>query len=158
MRALRWLLRLSVVVLSKTVLAKQLACDNNIPKPTYFGTEVTSLIAQEVNDYNSWSPFAVTLGIAFDKKPISFCNVTITYTHPGLHDNVHVYVYLPLEGWNGNFLGQGGGGFSAGNPGRQTVHSMERSAEVLQTTWLQALREGMRSPAQMQVILFWAIR
>jgi hypothetical protein len=99
--------------------AKQLACDNNIPVPEYFGTKVTNLEAKGIHDWQAWTPFIERAGISFDRTPISFCNVTLTYTHPGQGDTVHVYIWLPLEAWNGNFLGQGGGGWAAGNPGTE---------------------------------------
>lgn len=43
----------------------------------------------------------------------SFCNVTITYTHPGENDIIHVGIGLP-DTWNGRFQGIGGGGWLAG--------------------------------------------
>ncbi|KAH8810592.1 Tannase/feruloyl esterase [Xylogone sp. PMI_703] len=44
---------------------------------------------------------------------ISYCNVTVTYTHPGYGDDIHVTVYLPMDNWNGRFQGVGGGGWAA---------------------------------------------
>lgn len=55
--------------------------------------------------------------LQYERNAIDFCNVTLTYTHPGLGDSVNVYVWLPLENWNGNFFGQGGGGWAAGAEG-----------------------------------------
>ncbi|KAF2723396.1 tannase and feruloyl esterase [Polychaeton citri CBS 116435] len=50
------------------------------------------------------------------RKPVSYCNITVTYTHPGWNDTIHTDIVLPLDvkDWNGRFLGQGGGGFKAG--------------------------------------------
>lgn len=46
---------------------------------------------------------------------LNFCNVTVTYTHPGWNDSVNVNTFLPFE-WNGRFLANGGGGFVTGSP------------------------------------------
>ncbi len=43
------------------------------------------------------------------------CRVTAVVTHPPAGDQVKVFVALPVTGWNGRFLGVGGGGFSGGN-------------------------------------------
>lgn len=63
---------------------------------------------------------------------LSFCNVTVTYTHPGANDRINVNIWLPLAvsadvysdgtaslqheatspAWNGILLSHGGGGFS----------------------------------------------
>ncbi|KAJ5232048.1 hypothetical protein N7468_005004 [Penicillium chermesinum] len=43
---------------------------------------------------------------------ISFCNVTVTYTHPGWNDTIHISVNLPQNNWNGRFQGVGGGGWA----------------------------------------------
>lgn len=42
--------------------------------------------------------------------------VTAIVTHPPASDRVTVWVALPLKNWNGRFQGNGGGGFSGGNP------------------------------------------
>ncbi|KAK8086647.1 tannase and feruloyl esterase [Apiospora phragmitis] len=66
--------------------------------------------------------------------PQTFCNVTVTHTHPGQHDRIHTYIWLPLplshgdgdgdgDGdvaavggvpWNGVMMSVGGGGFQTG--------------------------------------------
>ncbi|KUJ11524.1 tannase and feruloyl esterase [Mollisia scopiformis] len=44
----------------------------------------------------------------------SYCNVTVTYTHPGWNDTIHITIYLPPNStWNGRFQGVGGGGWAA---------------------------------------------
>jgi len=45
-----------------------------------------------------------------------FCRVTAVLTHPPANDKIHVWIGLPMTGWNGRFQGVGGGGFSGGNP------------------------------------------
>ncbi|KAB8298628.1 hypothetical protein EYC80_000807 [Monilinia laxa] len=47
---------------------------------------------------------------------LDFCNVTLTYTHPGQNDTLNVKILLPpSSSWNGRFLGTGGGGFATGS-------------------------------------------
>ena len=104
----------SVLALSATVVSKQLPCTaDDIPTPKYFGTEVTRLTAIEVHEFTDYPIFDFSL-LTFERKPLDFCNVTVTYTHPGLGDHVNVYIWLPLDDWNGNFFAQGGGGFASG--------------------------------------------
>lgn len=42
-----------------------------------------------------------------------FCNITLTYTHPGQNDIIKVWLGLPYT-WNGRFLGIGGGAYVTG--------------------------------------------
>ncbi|KAJ9133119.1 Carboxylic ester hydrolase [Coniochaeta hoffmannii] len=45
---------------------------------------------------------------------INYCNVLVTYTHPGWNDTIHTQVLLPAtKNWNGRFQGVGGGGWAA---------------------------------------------
>jgi pimeloyl-ACP methyl ester carboxylesterase len=44
------------------------------------------------------------------------CRVTATVTHPPARDRIQVFIALPVKGWNGRFMGTGGGGFSGGSP------------------------------------------
>src|SRR5262245_27823676 len=42
--------------------------------------------------------------------------VTAIVTHPPASDRVRVWIALPVKNWNGRFRGNGGGGFTTGNP------------------------------------------
>lgn len=46
------------------------------------------------------------------------CRVTLTVTDPVDDGVVTVWVYLPVDGWNGRFQAVGGGGFLGGDPER----------------------------------------
>lgn len=90
---------------------------DKFPDPKVFGTRLLDLKVTEVHRFAPW-PYGLGSLIA-EERPIDFCNVTLTYTHPGWNDAVNVYVWLPLEekDWNGRFLGTGGGGWAAGFEG-----------------------------------------
>ena len=47
----------------------------------------------------------------------ALCRVTAVVTHPPADDKVKVWIALPLKGWNGRFMGIGGGGMSGGSEG-----------------------------------------
>lgn len=100
-----------------TATAKGITCNANaIPKPEHFGISVTNIEAKEVKDWNRYHLFGL-LSATAPTESIEFCNVTVTYTHPGLGDKINVYVWLPLDGWNGRLVAQGGGGMAAGAEG-----------------------------------------
>jgi hypothetical protein len=85
--------------------------------PEIPGTKITNLQVATTRNYAPWpyAPGALTA----PERPIDFCNVTLTYTHPGWNDEVNVYVWLPLNEseWNDRFLSTGGGGWAAGFEG-----------------------------------------
>jgi hypothetical protein len=90
---------------------------DSLPTPNIRGARITNVHATEVHAYSPW-PFSLG-SLVTEERPIDFCNVTVTYTHPGWNDAVHVYVWLPLSEheWNGRFYGAGGGGWAAGFEG-----------------------------------------
>lgn len=50
-----------------------------------------------------------------DVSNANFCNVTVTYTHPGLNDTINAEIWLPdTATWNGRLQSIGGGGWAAG--------------------------------------------
>ncbi|KAJ3542976.1 hypothetical protein NM208_g3809 [Fusarium decemcellulare] len=86
-----------------------------IPTPSLFGAEILSINTTLVTDYS----YDITQGRyashhAFNVSDLSFCNVSLYYTHPGYDDHVNVQVWLPLDTWNGRFQGTGGGGLVVG--------------------------------------------
>lgn len=85
------------------------------PTPALFGAQFLSLEVVQVTNYSAAVPQASRFGApAVDLVNANFCNVTVSYTHPGQNDIIHVETWLPTETWNGKFNAVGGGGFNAG--------------------------------------------
>lgn len=86
----------------------------SLAPPIVPGAEVVKLSAAEVHGFQSpafppWQPTEI--------NDLSFCNVTVTLTHPGADDTVYITVWLPLKDWNGRYQATGGGGLAAGFAG-----------------------------------------
>lgn len=81
--------------------------------PKMRGMELLSIAAQAQLNYTYYS--APPMPPVPPVENLYFCNVTVTYTHPGWDDTITVLTLLPLEGrWDGRFMGNGGGGLIAG--------------------------------------------
>ncbi|KAJ5798091.1 Tannase feruloyl esterase [Penicillium pulvis] len=88
-----------------------------ISKPVLFGVEILSITANPSFDQSNPPPILHLSSPVQTDALISFCNVTVTYTHPGQEDRITTSVFLPLEGWNNRLLGLGGGGYATRLPG-----------------------------------------
>ncbi|KAH7128819.1 Tannase/feruloyl esterase [Dendryphion nanum] len=87
-----------------------------IPLPTVFGAEFLSVKASLTRNYTAIAP-AVANPNHWDisGENISFCNVTITHTHPGQNDLLTTQIWLPISPpWNKRLKTVGGGGWIAG--------------------------------------------
>ena len=82
-----------------------------IPYPALFGADIISLSASTVTDF-SIPLIQADSHFTLNVTGLNFCNVTVQYTHPGQNDSINVQLWLPLEGWNGRFMGTGGGGYA----------------------------------------------
>ncbi|KAK2001342.1 tannase and feruloyl esterase [Colletotrichum falcatum] len=79
------------------------------------GAEIRSLQASVVTNYSGWVPSGWRFSQpSVDIHNASFCNITVSYTHPGHGDMVNVEAWLPTEEWNGRLQAVGGGGWRAG--------------------------------------------
>lgn len=83
--------------------------------PSVLGAEILSVSAnlvqnftRTVSDQLYYNHPSITV------NGIDYCNVTVTYTHPGQNDTINVENWLPLDDWNGRLQAVGGGGFLAG--------------------------------------------
>lgn len=48
---------------------------------------------------------------------VKVCQLTVNYTHPGWNDKVTTWISLPVDDWNGRFMGMGGSGWVTGSLG-----------------------------------------
>ncbi|AEO68166.1 uncharacterized protein THITE_2117584 [Thermothielavioides terrestris NRRL 8126] len=84
---------------------------------SFFGASVLSLEASLVANYSASVPAELRFTQpAIDVHGATFCNVTVSYTHPGQNDNIIVETWLPVENpsWNGRLQAVGGSGWDAG--------------------------------------------
>jgi feruloyl esterase len=49
-------------------------------------------------------------------NPTPWCKVVVRMAHPPARSIATAWIGLPLKGWNGRFLGLGGGGWQGGAP------------------------------------------
>lgn len=103
-----------------------------------FGASVLRVETTLVNDFDATIP---TYRLIPDQQflnisGLDFCNVTVSYTHPGQNDEIHVETWLPTpEKWNGRFKGTGGGGWDAGRTlGLNTMFMMPAINEGFAST------------------------
>ncbi|KAF2769396.1 tannase and feruloyl esterase [Teratosphaeria nubilosa] len=91
---------------------------NSKSLPTFevYGTKILETQATERSNFTKWGNSYDLLPTS--QQPISFCNITVTYTHPGQNDTLNAYIWLPtadnVRTWNERYLGIGGGGYVAG--------------------------------------------
>ncbi|KAK0647020.1 Tannase/feruloyl esterase [Cercophora newfieldiana] len=83
-----------------------------------FGARILNIEALLVTNFSA--PVANTFRIfqpSIQVQNASFCNVTVTYTHPGQQDEVTAQTWLPIGNWNGRLQAVGGAGWAAGAGG-----------------------------------------
>ncbi len=71
---------------------------------------------------NTALPNTTIESAAVDAANPGICRITAITTHPPMGDKVRIWIAIPTSGWNGRFLGNGGGGYVGGsaagvNPG-----------------------------------------
>ena len=77
-----------------------------ISKPHLFGAKILDISAKSVHNFSTITPELGMTDLA-ELTGLNFCNVTVTYTHPGRDDTINVQVWLPLKDWNGRFQAAG---------------------------------------------------
>ncbi|MBI4622395.1 MAG: tannase/feruloyl esterase family alpha/beta hydrolase [Verrucomicrobia bacterium] len=102
------------VVVSIAVLAQPATPPRGEPRPKQIFADAAPVGTHD--DLRKVSlPNTTIESVAVDPTDGS-CRVTAIVTHPPARDRVKVWIALPMKNWNGRFQGNGGGGFSGGNP------------------------------------------
>jgi hypothetical protein len=92
-----------------------LCSPDSLTAPKFFGGHVLNFDVNLVENYNSTAVSLLYYGHPTVKvENVSFCNITVAYTHPGQNDTIHVETWLPLDNYNGRLQSVGGGGWVAG--------------------------------------------
>ena len=81
-----------------------------------FGAEIVQLLAEPVTGYdvNATEIDRLTQP-AIVADDISFCNVTVSYTHPNQDDHIIIETWMPTaDAWNSRLQSVGGGGLVGG--------------------------------------------
>jgi hypothetical protein len=100
---------------------------NTFGNLTALGTQLISLEAYAVHNFSRYvSDEDYFNNPALFVQNADFCNITLTYTHPGQNDLVTLEAWLPLT-WNGRLQAVGGGGWTAG---RSTLSDSEMSGAI----------------------------
>lgn len=91
------------------------ACVPSTFTPALHGGEILAVSAAVVSNYS----LSVSAQMRTNEPPIevedaTFCNVTVTYTHPGQNDEINVEAWLPVDNYNGRMHAYGGGGWAGG--------------------------------------------
>ncbi|KFY36320.1 hypothetical protein V494_05116 [Pseudogymnoascus sp. VKM F-4513 (FW-928)] len=85
--------------------------------PNLFGAQILSINANLVTNFSE-----TVKDLYYFNHPTTvvenatFCNVTVSYTHPGQEDYINVAAWLPVNTWNERLQAVGGGGWVAGGP------------------------------------------
>ncbi|USP81330.1 tannase and feruloyl esterase [Curvularia clavata] len=102
--------------MSNYSITPALACNaSSIPLPVLFGAEIIHVSANLVQNFSrvvSDQLYYNHPSIAV--RSVDYCNITVTYTHPGYNDKINVETWLPIKTWNGRLQAIGGGGWIAG--------------------------------------------
>ncbi|RDW92529.1 hypothetical protein BP5796_01923 [Coleophoma crateriformis] len=129
-----------------------------ISTPPHFSGQILRVSQVSVSNYTTLTPYTGDIGAAW-YNDLEFCNITVTYTHPDQNDSVNVEIWLPPpESWNGDFQGQGGGGWFTGLPNLSHPQSISQGFAVASTDGghyqgRTPLDWGMRSPGHVAMHL-----
>lgn len=101
-----------------------------IPTPYCSGAQILNISAQLVQNFTLGIPDIPT----FNNGPVGptnleFCNITVTYTHPGKGDKISVESWMPITGFNGRLQAVGGAGYTAG---RNVLSDIEMSGALVE--------------------------
>ncbi|CAI6050742.1 unnamed protein product [Clonostachys chloroleuca] len=113
--------------------------------PVVFGAEIVSMTSSVVSNFSATVPEQINYNhptISVDN--VTFCNITVTLTHPGFNDKVITEAWLPIGTWNGRLQGRGGSGFTAG---REVISTYGMQGAIGQGYATMATDAGLGSDA-----------
>ncbi|KFY61657.1 hypothetical protein V496_04933 [Pseudogymnoascus sp. VKM F-4515 (FW-2607)] len=83
--------------------------------PDLYGAQILSLSANLVTNFSeSVKDLYYFNHHSIKVENATFCNVTVSYTHPGQEDHINIAAWLPVDTWNERLQAVGGGGWVAG--------------------------------------------
>jgi len=101
--------------MSLPTIAHSACTASQILSPVIFGAEILNINANLVQNYSAYVHEYYYMNHAdVNVTNVSFCNVTVTYTHPGQNDTINAEIWLPTDTWNGRMMGVGGSGWISG--------------------------------------------
>lgn len=96
-------------------VAPQLCAPSTFSLPSVPGTEILNITASLVQNHTTEvSEQYYYNHPSSSVQGLDYCNVTVSYTHPGQDDYINVETWLPLDTWNDRLQAIGGGGYIAG--------------------------------------------
>lgn len=132
------LVQLAIVLFGATIGAascnttKCTAETFTFPTDQLFGASCLSITASPVSNYSTVSLAPGTSDGGY--VTIDFCNVTVTYTHPGWNDTIHSTIWLPAqESWNEKLEALGGGGYSGSFGSLYTAQAVAKGYVAVDT-------------------------
>lgn len=107
---------------------------DSLPFPDLFGAEVINIQASPIVNYSATTHRLLVPWTQNEFSDLSFCNISVEYTHPGRDDTVTVTMLLPEDSaWNGRFLAAGGGGWAASLGDEYQVPALNEGFSVAST-------------------------
>ena len=103
------------MALSQSPLGPYTCAPEAFTYPVLPDTQILSLTAQPVSNFSFWAYDGFWFNHeSLNVTGLNFCNVTVSYTHPGKGDNISVQAWLPTTTWNDRLQAVGGGGWRTG--------------------------------------------
>lgn len=117
--------------MDSTTVSLALCAPSTFDYPNMFAVEFSNIEASLVENFSTYvSDLYYNHNPELWVEDATFCNVTLSYTHPGVGDLVIVESWLPIL-WNGRFQALGGGGWSGG----RTAEAMVGMAGAMGSGW-----------------------